>query len=261
MKKLLKRTRQSASTIAVLISLGCSLLPWVTLGDSNVLQKSSSPGGHRLRPNIPEMVDADGKLRLTFGEEKLVLPRGLQPSMLCTKSGTLIVQAQIPEKSLPSSRMTYPYALETWISRDNAQTWTKIPNKPGENGLNAEGGMLQLRDGTILALDTYIVPSKNSGEGVGQLYASTNDWRTLEGPKDVPFDLPKVNFYASKDDGGHPHDAQRLHRRILELPNGDLIATFYGQLEGDNTPSTYMPAMMKARTMLVRSTDRGQHWK
>src|SRR5215475_2654159 len=88
------------------------------------------------RPNIPEMIEADGKLRLIFGEEKLVIPRGLQPAMLCTKSGTLIVQAQIPEKSLPSSRMAYPSALETWISRDDAQTWTKIPNKPGENGLN-----------------------------------------------------------------------------------------------------------------------------
>jgi hypothetical protein len=213
------------------------------------------------RPDIPEMIEADGKLRLVFGEEKLVIPRGLQPSMLCTKSGTFIVQAQVPEKSLPSSRMAYPSALETWISRDHAQTWTKIARKPGENGLNAEGGMVQLRDGTILALDTYIVPGKQSGEGVGQLYTSTDDWKTLEGPKDVPFNLPNVNFYASKDDGGHPHDAQRLHRRVLELPNGDLISTFYGQLNGDNTPSTYMPMMMKARTMLVRSSDRGQHWK
>jgi hypothetical protein len=213
------------------------------------------------RPNIPEMVEADGKLRLAFDEEKLVIPRGLQPSMLCTKTGTLIVQAQVPEKSLLSSRMAYPSAIETWVSRDNAQSWTKIPNKPGENGLNAEGGIMQLRDGMILALDTYIVPGKKPREGVGQLYTSSDDWKTVVGPTDVLFDLPNVNFYASKDDGGHPHDAQRLHRRILELPNGDLLTTFYGQLNGDNTPSTYMPSMMKARTIVVRSSDRGQHWK
>src|ERR1041385_4730133 len=212
-----------------------ALAIWAISSDLLVAAETNKSPGAKIpqRPNIPEMVQADGKLRLTFGEKKLVMPRGLQPSMLCTKSGTLIVQAQIPEKSLPSSRMAYPSALETWISRDNAQTWTKIPVKPGKNGLNAEGGLLQLRDGTILALDTYIVPGKKPGEGVGQLYTSTNDWQTLEGPKDVPFDLPRVNFYASKDDGGHPHDAQRLHRRILEMPNGDLIATFYGQLEGD----------------------------
>src|ERR1700722_2128213 len=62
----------------------------------------------KTRPNIPEMIEADGKLRLDFSDEQLVLPRGLQPSMLCTKSGVFIVQAQVPEKPLPSPRMTYP---------------------------------------------------------------------------------------------------------------------------------------------------------
>jgi hypothetical protein len=78
---------------------------------------------------------------------------------------------------------------------------------------------------------------------------------------DVPFDLPDVVFGLSKDDGGHPHDAQRVHRRILELPNGHLLATFYGWITGDNTPSTYMPSMIKSRTMLVSSEDQGKHWK
>lgn len=213
------------------------------------------------RVNIPERIEADGKLRLDFGEERLVQPRGLQPSMLCTTSGTLIVQSQIPEKPFPSSRMTYPYALETWISRDNAATWNKIPGKPGENGLNAEGGIVQLRDGTIFALDTYITPGKKPDEGLGQIYTSTDDWRTVEGPREAVFELPDIDFYASKDDGGHPHEAQRLHRRILELPNGNLLATFYGFKKGDKTPSTYMPTMMKSRSMLARSNDRGLHWK
>jgi len=211
--------------------------------------------------NIPEMVEADRKLRLTFGEEMMVLPLGLQPSLLRTTSGALVVQAQIPEKPFSTSRMVYPWAMETRVSRDDGKTWTKIPLKPGENGLNMEGGAVQLRDGTILALDTYITPGKKTNEGIGQLYISSNDCQTLDGPQDVIFDLPNVNFYASKDDGGHPHDAQRLHRRILELPNGDLITTFYGQIFGDNTPSTYMPSMMKARVMLARSSDRGQHWE
>ena len=211
--------------------------------------------------NIPQMVEADGTLRLSFGEEQLVLPRGLQPSMLRTKSGALIVQAQIPEKPFSSKRMTYPWAMETRVSRDDGKTWTVIPLKPGENGLNMEGGAIQLRDGVILALDTYISRGSKPDEGIGQLYASTNDWRTLEGPQNVVFDLPNVDFYCSKDDGGHPHDAQRLHRRILELPNGDLITTFYGWIKGDSTPATYMPTMMKSRVMLARSKDRGQHWK
>lgn len=251
------RTHTALRALAIALFLG-SLSSSSRAADA---APATQPTPAPRRPNIPEKLEADGRLRLDFGDEILVVPRGLQPSLLCTKSGTLIVQAQIPEKPFPTSRMVYPWAMETRVSRDAGKTWNLIPLKPGENGLNMEGGALQLRDGTILALDTYITPGKKPGEGFGQLYTSTNEWQTLEGPQEVVFDLPKVNFYASKDDGGHPHDAQRLHRRILELPDGDLITTFYGQLEGDNTPSTYMPSMMKGRVMLVRSKDRGQHWK
>ena len=211
--------------------------------------------------NYPSMVEADGTLRFKFGEERLVLPRGLQPSLLRTASGALVVQAQVPENTFPTSRMVYFNALETRVSRDEGNNWTKIPLKPGENGLNMEGGAIQLRDGTILALDTYIMPGVHPGEGVGQLYTSTNDWGSLEGPQDVTFELPGVNFHASTDDGGRPHNAQRLHRRILELPNGDLLTTYYGWIEGDDTPCTYLSRMKKTRVMLVRSTNKGRHWK
>ena len=211
--------------------------------------------------NYPSMVDADGTLRFKFGEERLVLPRGLQPSLLRTASGAFIVQAQVPEKTEPTSRMIFPSAMETRISRDDARTWQVIPRKPHENGLNLEGGAVQLHDGTILALDTYVMPGARPDEGVGQLYFSTNDWHTLEGPVDITFELPRINFYGSADDGGHPHNAVRLHRRILELANGDLLTTIYGWLKSDNTPSTYQPKMKKTRVMLVRSSDKGRHWK
>src|SRR5687768_12728047 len=121
-------------------------------------------------PNTPEMILSDGTVRATFGEERIVLPRGLQPSMLVTKSGSIVLQAQVPEKSLPSNRMAYPYAMSTRVSRDGGLSWTPIPLKPGENGLNMEGGITQLRDGTIVSLDTYITPGQRPGEGMGQLY-------------------------------------------------------------------------------------------
>jgi hypothetical protein len=213
------------------------------------------------KPNTPEMIRPDGTLRLTFGEERVVLPRGLQPSLLCTRSGTLVLQAQVPEKPFPSHRMTYPYAMCTQVSRDGGLSWTTIPLEPGDNGLNMEAGATQLRDGTILALDTYVVPGSKPGEGVGQLYTSTDEWKTLEGPRDALFDMPNAKFDGSSDDGGRPHLAHRAHRRILELPNGDLLTTLYGWLQGDNTPSTYRPTMMKSRTLLVRSSDHGRHWK
>jgi len=210
--------------------------------------------------HTPKFVQSDGKIRLSFGEERIVLPRGLQPSMLATKSGSIVLQAQVPEKPFPSNRMTYPYAMSTRVSRDRGLSWTDIPLRPGDNGLNMEGGIVQLRDGTILALDTYITPGDSPDTGVGQLYTSTDDWRTVDGPRNVTFDLPGIDF-DSTDDGGRPHRAQRLHRRILELPGGDLLTTFYGRMKGDDAPCTYIPRMKKSRVMLARSDDRGSHWK
>ena len=118
----------------------------------------------------------------------MVLPRGLQPSMLYAASGTLVVQAQVPEKPFPSNRMTYFSAMSTVVSRDGDEV-DPSSAEARRKRLESGGGAVQLRDGTILALDTYITPGKR--EGVGQLYTSKDDWRTLQGPKDVPFDLPR----------------------------------------------------------------------
>lgn len=212
------------------------------------------------KQNVPTLIQSDGALKLSFGDEHLILPHGLQPSLLCTRAGTLILQAQLPQKPFPSNRISYPYALGTEVSRDGGKQWTNIPLKPGVNGLDMEGGITQLHDGTIIALDTYITPGDRPGLGMGQLYVSEDEWKSVRGPIDVEFDLPNAKFTGSTDDGGRPHAAHRAHRRIIELPNGDLLTTLYGWLDGDATPSTYAPKMMKTRVMLVRSSDRGLHW-
>ncbi len=210
--------------------------------------------------NVPQTLLADPRIQLDFGPERLILDDGLQPSMLCTASGALVVQAQLSGKPHPSKRIFYPYALSTVVSRDGGRQWIDFPLKPGDNGVNLEGGIVQLRDGAILALETYVTPADRPGQGLGLLYTSTDDYRTLQGPIDVTFNLPNASFYNSTDDGGRPHAAMRLHRRIIELPNGDLLTTLYGWHEGDNEPSGYTPTMHKTRVMLLRSTNRGRHW-
>src|SRR5438270_10734003 len=76
------------------------------------------PAPLEAKPNVPAMIRSNGALRLNFGEERVILPRGLQPSLLCTRSGTLIVQGQVPEKPFPAKRISYPYAMCTRVSRD-----------------------------------------------------------------------------------------------------------------------------------------------
>ncbi len=208
----------------------------------------------------PEAVLSDARLHLTFGEQRLVLQGGLQPSAVVAGDGTIIVQAQVPEKPFPAKRIAYGSAMGTVVSHDEGASWTRIPLVPGVNGLDMEGGAVTLRDGTILALDTFVTPGAHPNEGLGQLYISKDNWRTLEGPIEITFTLPHVQFTGSSDDGGHPHVAVRLHRRILELPNGDLLTTLYGWFEGDTATAAYMPTMRKTRTVLLRSTNHGRHW-
>ena len=210
---------------------------------------------------VPETLKADPRITLEFGEQRLVMAGGLQPSMVGTSSGTLIVQAQTTEKPHPAKRISYPSAIETVVSRDGGNTWMNFPRKPGENGLNFEGGALQLHNGRIIALDTYVTPVAGPGAGAGQIYFSTDDWETLQGPVDISFQIPGVNFRGSSDDYGRAHEAVRLHRRILELPNGDLLTTLYGWFEGDVATATYMPTMRRTRSVLLRSNDEGRSWK
>lgn len=211
--------------------------------------------------NVPQAILTDARVQVVAAPEALVIAGGLQPSMLYTREGTLVVQSQLPYASFPSDRYVSRWAMGTVVSRDGAKTWRDLPLQEGRNGINLEGGALQRRDGSIIALDTYVTPGRQPGTGEGQLYTSRDQWKTLAGPFTITFDLPGVNFYGSSDDGGHPHAAIRLHRRILELPNGDLLTTLYGWWEGDDTPAGYMPTMRKTRVVLVRSSDGGRHWR
>jgi hypothetical protein len=182
--------------------------------------------------------------------------------MIITKKGTIVVQAALQHQdAFPSKRMSATRARGLVISRDGAKTWKSIPLTPGENGLNMESDAVQLRDGTILAMDTYVTPGKKPDEGVGQLYYSTDEWKTLKGPEEITFHMPGVNFHSSSDDGGHPHEAVRLHRTILELPNGDLLSTIYGWWKGDTVSAAYQTTMKKTRAVLLRSANRGRHWE
>jgi hypothetical protein len=175
--------------------------------------------------NTPQPLVTDSRLELAFGDERMILNDGLQPSMLCTRSGTLIVQSQISKKPYPQKRIFYPYAMSTVISRDGGKEWSAFSFSEGENGVDIEGGVIQLKNGEILAFETYVTPGEKAGTGEGILYTSTDDWHSLNGPVNITFNIPGADFYSSTDDGGRPHSAMRLHRRVIELPNGNLLTT------------------------------------
>lgn len=210
--------------------------------------------------NIPQSILTDKRMKLSFDPEVLIMDDGLQPTMLCTKRGTLIVQSWLTVKPHPQKRIFYPFAVKTVVSRDGGKNWAEFPLKEGDNGVDMEGGIIQLKNGNILVFETYVTPGEKPDTGEGLLYISKDDYKTLQGPFPITFNIPDADFYGSADDTGRPQVAMRLHRRVIELPNGDLLTTIYGWQKGDRTPSGYVPTMMKTRVMLFRSKDKGRHW-
>ena len=202
----------------------------------------------------------DDRIETRVGPRVLAAEGGLQPFLFCSDQGTLVLHVQLPEEPLGTRPVLFPSRMATFVSRDEGQTWQRFLHDPAKDDVNLEGGVLQLSDGTIVMFDTYVLPGAAPDTGLGELWRSHDDWRTLEGPFYVGFDLPRINFDASTDDTGRSHRAARLHRSFLEMPNGDLLLTMYSWLRGDAAPAAYMPSMIKTRAMLLRSQDKGQTW-
>ena len=237
----------------------CSLLVatfWFLALAAGVIGATTS----KVEPS-PITIHDDGSIAVRVGEGREVM-NGVQPFLYSTADGVLLVQSQLSLKPHGKRRRIthFPWRVGNRISRDFGKHWEDCVIRPGEDHPFLEGGALERRDGAILMLDTYITPTGNPDEGEGDLWISRNAWRTFDGPVPCRFRIPGVDFDASADDGGRPHQAMRLHRSLLELPDGDLLATAYGCFKTDRIPSAYQPKMMKLRSVLFRSRDDGISW-
>lgn len=226
------------------------------------LQHAAADEGSSSRPaHGPITIHDDGSIVARVGEGRQIM-KGVQPFLYDAGNGVLLVQSQLSLRPLGNRRRInhYPWRFGSRISRDFGEHWQDLVIRPDVDPPFLEGGGLLRGDGRFLLLDTYITPTANPDEGEGDLWISRDAWRTFEDPVPIKFRIPGVNFDASKDDGGHEHRAIRLHRSLLELPNGDLLASAYGCFKGDNTPCPYQPKMMKSRCILFRSRDGGKSW-
>jgi hypothetical protein len=200
-------------------------------------------------------------LEVTIGPEQILLPGGLQPFMFQSHKGTLVVQAQMPFPPgyVQPAKNAYPGYPGSIRSTDFGKSWK--PWKPtSEQGAGPifEGNVTQLKDGTILIVEWVAEGPQPDGNFIGKLWESGNDWETLKGPFESKVFLPQAK--SGFDDGGRPYGGVNFHRTLIEMPNGELLATAYGWFKEDVTPSSYMKTMMKFRSVLVRSKDRGRNW-
>jgi len=204
-----------------------------------------------------------GPLEITIGNEGIIMPGGLQPYMFQTGNGTLVVQAMLPDPRDLSRSATEKYIyppVRTLRSTDSGNTWKLwTPGKTVGVGPIFNGDGVQYKDGTILWLDWAAEGPRPGGNFVTKVWESRDDWETLLGPFEAKVHLPE-GVGAGAADNGMQFPYVVLTRSVIEMPNGDLLATAYGHFRADITPSPYMPTMKKIRTLLLRSKDRGRNW-
>jgi hypothetical protein len=206
-------------------------------------------------------------LKITVGPEQIILPGGLQAFTFQSNKGTLLAQEmQMADQEIP---LADDVNLHRWIthfvrSTDAGATWkTWTPTTSQGGGPIIEGEAAQLKDGTILILDWAAEGPKEGGYFFGKLWESHDEWQTVSGPTLAKFYLPDA--IGGYDDGGFPFPKICLHRTMVEMPGGELLATAYGWFKGDSTPSGYGPLSYQSKTnkfrcFLVRSKDRGHNW-
>ncbi len=228
----------------------------------SLMAEHSGPDVRAEVPTKLTTIAQDGQLRLVMHPPVVVMGNGgWQPYLFLSASGTLFCQAQLAAKPFNSKgKRVYPERIGTAISRDGGATWTRWTHQEGHDDVFIEGGAVPCSDGTILMLDTFIVPNGRADHGAGEVWRSHDDLRTLEGPTTADFFLPTVTYTGSTEDNGDPYAYARAHRSIIEMPNGDLITTVYGHFLSDTAPSAYLPTMKKFRTTVVRSRDHGVSW-
>lgn len=252
------------SNISLFLGLAVLLHPLIGMEAESPPNKTG-PAATPVAVDSPRLITIanDDRLQLTMGKPTVVMTNGgYQPYLFSTKRGTLFCQAQLDEKPFDTKgKMVYPMRIGTAISRDGGTTWKRWTHKENHDDVFIEGGAVQMEEGTIIMLDTFVMPGVKMDHGIGELWRSHNDLQSLEGPIDVDFYLPTVQWGGSTDDVATIHrNWVRLHRSIIEMPNGDLLAAMYFRMAGDTAPSAYLPSMLKCRDVLVRSRDRGATW-
>ncbi|MFW5869008.1 MAG: sialidase family protein [Armatimonadota bacterium] len=137
------------------------------------------------------------------------------------------------------------------ITRDGGLTWERLSER-------AIPGLNLLADGTIMGMPARSKPIEGrEGYFTIPLYESTDGGETVEGPIEAELHVPDATSGV-----GHAFAPGPIFfRSIVQMPDGSLLATFYGWFEGDESPVPGQKDSFRYRTWLMRSEDRGRHWE
>lgn len=194
------------------------------------------------------------RLKVDLGPEQIIAPGVPWPYLTQLRDGTSIV---FGHRGWPQGGK-YPIHY-TGVSHDGRKSWQEWKPKP-EHGAGpiTEGTAVELRDGRLLVFDVH-AEHKGNKRFAHNYWVTRDGFRTLEGPFEYSLPLPQAET-GGFDDRGEAISRFYIRRSMLELDNGDLIASAYGRFEADVLPVEYIGKMTKMRSILIRSRDQGKTW-
>ncbi len=136
-----------------------------------------------------------------------------------------------------------------------------------------EMNTLFARKGLYIALRNKLV-CQEGGRCVGKMWRSFDDLKTIR-EEDTLVLVPEAGKVdngkrGNKYGGGFAGSFDEwvglfFHRRIIEMPDGSLLAAMYGNFEHDTIvptdPRSLQETKYKSRVFVVRSTDQGGTWR
>jgi hypothetical protein len=189
-------------------------------------------------------------LQVAAGETVLIQPDSVYAAVFRFADGRIAVggvrPAKVHEDATPFSRTT-----GLW-STDGGHTWTE--KLPGPNN-----AALELGDGRVLALG-FGTKKRPDGKYTLAQKRSLDSWQTVadeESVVDTPRSVP-----CGGDDGA-TNSGFLMDHGLIRLKNGQLMATMYGNYEGDTATCADWPARFSFRfyrTIVVFSADEGKTW-
>jgi hypothetical protein len=150
-------------------------------------------------------------------------------------------------------RIVVGKAERSVLSVDGGRTWKKCPPGPGDKVAIDLGG------GEILSIGRKS-ERRLDGRFTLRQQRSRDGWQTSAREEGL-VSMPEAGSTVVGD--GEVIDGFLFHHGILQLPDGKLIGTMYGNNRGDTALCDGYPPELgqrKYRTVVVFSDDRGRSW-
>jgi hypothetical protein len=138
-------------------------------------------------------------------------------------------------------------------SHDGGHTWVR--GKESRMDKTA----IDLGDGEIISISRNSKRQEKGNFSLG-INRSIDNWNTIVS-ETAELDIPNASFTVTGSGGRI--DGFLFHHGLVELENGDLIGTMYGNFEGDTQLCDGYPTELNQRkyhTIVVFSKDKGQTW-